>query len=120
GQGVAAAVGVVAGLGERAHAAHEVAAAGLLDLDHLGALLAEQRRAERGGDPRAEVEDAQALEGPPHGRHPQPCFLVGSSPASRSAKPSFIEVRCLRASRAFRAVAVLWVKWWAMKWYCQD
>ena len=57
---------VVAGVDERTDLAHEVAAARLLDLDDLGALLAEQARAERRGDARAEVEDAQARERTAH------------------------------------------------------
>ena len=52
----------VAGVDERPDLAHEVAAARLLDLDDLGALLAEQPGAERRGDARAEVEHAQARE----------------------------------------------------------
>ena len=54
-------VRTVVAVDERADLAHEVAAARLLDLDDLRALLAEQAGAERRGDARAEVEDADAV-----------------------------------------------------------
>ena len=47
---------------ERADLAHEVAAARLFDLDHFGALLAEQSGAEPCGDARPEIEDTHAGE----------------------------------------------------------
>ena len=58
----ARATSVGVGVDERADGAHEVAALGLLDLDDLGALLAEQPGAERCGDARAEVEHTQTCE----------------------------------------------------------
>ena len=51
---------------ERADLAHEVARPGLLDLDDLGPLLAQQAGAERGRDPGPEVEDPQPVEWPAH------------------------------------------------------
>ena len=51
---------------ERADLAHEVAGAGLLDLDDVGTHLAEQTRAERRRDARAEIEHAQPFERPTH------------------------------------------------------
>ena len=41
---------------------HDVADAGRLDLDHLGAEVTEQLPGERPGDERAELEDAHARE----------------------------------------------------------
>ena len=38
-------------------------------------------------------------------------------PWSRSAMTSRIEPLALRAASALSAVAVLWIQWWAMKWY---
>ena len=77
---------------ERPDLAHEVAAARLLDLDDFGALLAEQSRAERCGDPRAEVEDAQAARAV---RLTLACsFFTASMPP------------CLRASTSSSAVGV--------------
>ena len=77
--------------------AHEVAAARLLDLDDLRALLAEQARAERRCDARAQIEDAQALERTGHDR---PCsFLTASMPPA------------LRASTLARAVGVFDTNW---------
>ena len=49
---------------ERPHAAHEVARAGKFDLDHVGSELAQQPCAERGGDPRADVDHPDARERP--------------------------------------------------------
>src|SRR5205807_9831640 len=46
--------------------AHEVAAARVLDLDHLGPLLAQDAGAEGGGDAGAHVDDADALEREAH------------------------------------------------------
>ena len=43
-------------------APHDVADAGRLDLDHVGAEVAEQLARERARDERAELEDAQAGE----------------------------------------------------------
>ena len=51
---------------ERTDLAHEVARAGLLDLDDLGTHLAELSRAERRGDARTEIEHAQPFERPGH------------------------------------------------------
>ena len=51
---------------ERTDLAHEVAGAGLFDLDDVGALLAEEPGAERGGDAGAQVEHPQALERAAH------------------------------------------------------
>ena len=50
--------------------AHEVAGAGVLDLDHLGAQLSEQPRAERRRDAGPHVDHPEPLEGPAdgHGR----------------------------------------------------
>ena len=47
--------------GRRPEPAEVVTRSGLLDLDHLGAELAEERAAERGGHKRSEVEDGQAF-----------------------------------------------------------
>ena len=49
---------------EHAPPPHRVAGPGRLDLDHLGAEIAEQLTGERAGDERAELEDAQARRGP--------------------------------------------------------
>ena len=49
---------------EHAPPAHRVAGPGRLDLDHVGAEVAEQLARERAGDERAELEDAQAVRGP--------------------------------------------------------
>ena len=51
---------------ERADLPHEVAGAGLLDLDDVGALLAEEPGAERRRDAGAQVEHPQTLERPAH------------------------------------------------------
>ena len=91
---------------ERPDLAHEVAAAGLLDLDDLGALLAEQAGAERRGDAGAEVEDAQ----------PRERAVTAHSPALLAlhrVHPAF----ALRAvDRARARSAVLITNWWSMKW----
>src|SRR5581483_4818423 len=65
-----------------------------------------------GGDAGADVEDPDARERA--GRHDE-----ALSPPSCSAKTSFIDDFCLRASRALSAVDVLCIQWWAMKWYFQ-
>ena len=57
-----------AALVERPDAAHEVAGPRQLDLDDLGAEIAEQGRRERRRDPRADVEDANTLEWQRHRR----------------------------------------------------
>ncbi|GIU89888.1 MAG: hypothetical protein KatS3mg010_0987 [Acidimicrobiia bacterium] len=94
-------VGPVVRLDERTDLAHEVAAARLLDLHDLGALFPEERRAERRGDPRAEIEDADAGERSAH-----------SAPCSRftAAMPP-----CRRASTRSSAVGVLETNWWSAK-----
>ena len=57
-------VGPVVDRHEGPHGAHEVALAGELDLDHVGPELAEQARAERRGDARADVDHPDAGERP--------------------------------------------------------
>ena len=79
--------------------------AGLLDLDDLGALLAEQARAERCGDAGAEIEDPEPGE---RSRH-QPC-----APACSARTASMPPSR--RASVRLSASAVLLTNWWTMKW----
>ena len=81
----------------------------LFDLDDLGALLAEQPGAERCGDARPEVEDAQSREWT---AQRFPCvpdcsFFTASIPP------------CLRASTFSSAVGVFETNWWSMKWYFQ-
>ena len=100
---------VVFGVDERTDLAHEVARPGQFDLDHLGSHLAEQSGAERGGDARADIDHPQAFEGWSH-----------ESPRSRASNTSFIEPICSRSSSLPSAVAVLWVKWCAMKWKFQE
>ena len=75
---------------ERTDLAHEVAAARLLDLDDLGALLAEQSRAERRGDAGAEVEHAEA-------RRADRSSVLGSYAARRITRPCAL---CARLSLA--------------------
>ena len=58
-----AALGMRLVVGEGAGAPRGVAAVGPLDLDHVGAVVAEQLGAVRAGDPLREVEDAQTVEG---------------------------------------------------------
>ena len=101
---------VVARVDERTELAHEVAAARLLDLDDVGALFAEQARAERRGDARAEVEDAQARE---RAAQRSACGRRAVSPCSRltASMPP-----CLRASTFASAVGVFDTNWWSMKW----
>ena len=91
-------------LDERTQVTQWVAPLGLLDLDDLGPLLAEDPRAERCRDTCAEIEDPESLQRASH--HVSRC----------SANTSFIEPFCLRASSAPRAVAVLCIQWWAWKW----
>ena len=98
----------LAGVDERADLAHEVAAARLLDLDDLGALLAEQPRAERRGDARAEIEDAQPGErtgstGPP-ARAGCSCFTA--------SMPALLARLDLRRARS----GVFDTNWCSMKW----
>ena len=47
----------------RPHCAHRVAAGRVLDLDDLGAEVAEQLAAERAGQELAHLDDAQVVEG---------------------------------------------------------
>ena len=101
----------VARRGERPDGAHEVAPARLLDLDDLRAQLAQETGAEGGGDARAGVDDPHAVERAlPVASSAGRARHSGASPRSRSAKTSFIDVFCLRASSASSAVAVLWVQ----------
>ena len=87
---------------EGADLAHEVAAARLFDLDDFGALLAEESRAERRGDPGSQIEDAHTNECSGHER---PCsFFTASMPPA------------LRASTLASAVGVFETNWWSMKW----
>ena len=58
-------------VGERSDLAHEVAGSGLFDLDHLGAHLTEQSRAERRGDPCAEIQHAQPIQRSGHRGNPR-------------------------------------------------
>ena len=102
----------VALFGEGSDLAHEVAGAGLFDLDHLGTLLAEQTRAERRGDARAEVEDPEARERSGH------VDVDADSPACSALTASMPPAR--RASVRPVASAVLLTNWCTMKWYCQD
>ena len=92
---------------ERPHAAHEVALAGQFDLDHVGSELAQQPRAERRGDPRADVDHPDARERPV-----RPVVHASESgwPLSRSAMTSRIEPLALRAASASSAVAELWTQ----------
>ena len=68
---------IVVGRDERTDGAHEVAARRVLDLDDLGAHVAEQPGAERRADPGADVDDPDAFEGAVP-------VLHGSSGAGRS------------------------------------
>src|SRR2546425_163259 len=70
--------------GGRAEAAEVVADAGLLDLDDVGAELAEERRADRRGEKRREVQHGDAVEGRRgvgHAGHLTPAVLGSSRPA---------------------------------------
>ena len=106
---------LVAGVGEGADGAHGIAGAGLFDLDDLGALLAEDAGAERGGDPSAHVEHPQPGQRLTHpGARSSGRWAAYSSRCS--AKTSFIDDFCMRRSSAPSAVSVLCIQWWAMKW----
>src|SRR5262249_10861093 len=96
---------------ERPDRAHEVALARQLDLDHVGAEIAEQRRRERRRDARAEVEDPQPHERPRAHR----AVRLRPRPRSRSAIMRFTEPVFLRARSASVAVFVPCMNWWTMK-----
>src|SRR5262249_23221510 len=80
------------GVHERTDLAHEVAPAGLLDLDDLGAHLAQQTGAERRRDARPQVQDSHPLERRGHATvrlSPSPAegekrILTRSPPAARA------------------------------------
>ena len=76
----------VALVGERSDVAHEVAAARLLDLDHVGALFAEQPGAERCRDACAQVEDPESLEWSGHVTRSRPGGPGRSGPARRARR----------------------------------
>src|SRR5439155_1628817 len=70
--------------------------AGLLDLDDVGAELAEERRAERRGEKRREVEHGDAVEGHGgvgHAGHLTPAVLGSSRPASEETAMKAVVAR---------------------------
>ena len=125
----------VALVGERPDLAHEVAAAGLLDLDDLRPLLAQEPGAERRRDAGAEVEDAESLERSGHHTRSRPggpgrsgharrardvpvgvgasLTVYADSPACSAFTASMPPL--LRASVRPSASAELLTNWWTMK-----
>src|SRR5581483_3863948 len=85
---------------ERADRAHEVALPRQLDLDDLGAEVAEQRRGERRADARPEIEDAKP--GERAARRHAPALSRAPRTLSRRGRRQRMPVDGTQSSASFR------------------